>query len=263
MGKLGVVNVAEDTWFAYLRYLGATTPLNMRATSELTSISMDADIEPFNSVFDIHLSGSDMDSRVGSLLREYGEKGLSSIWWVGPSPRPVDLEAHLLTCGLQAAPPLASMEVDLSQVSLTAPANSHLVRSRDDLDRWIQVITTSRHTRPEHAAILRQLYSALSMEDTAACQHVTVTADRAPMACVSVFISGDIAGIYNIGVSPGGRGQGYGTSVLSAALAEARRRGCSRATLITRPAATPQFERLGFARGPELTRLVAEPAATC
>ena len=76
--------------------------------------------------------------------------------------------------------------------------------------------------------------------------NVLATLDGEPVACGSLWITGETAGVYNIAVLDQARHCGVGYAVTSFLLDEARARGCTESVLQATRLGRPVYERLGY-----------------
>jgi hypothetical protein len=67
-----------------------------------------------------------------------------------------------------------------------------------------------------------------------------------PVASSALAVSGDVAGVYNVGTPPQFRQRGFGEVATRAAIAEGVRRGCTRTTLQASAMGFPIYERMGY-----------------
>ena len=67
-----------------------------------------------------------------------------------------------------------------------------------------------------------------------------------PVASAAVVVTGDCAGVYNIGTPPAQRKKGYGEALTRAAIAEGVRRGCTTTTLQASAMGFSIYERMGY-----------------
>lgn len=67
-----------------------------------------------------------------------------------------------------------------------------------------------------------------------------------PVATAALVVSGDVAGVYNVGTPPEFRRRGFGEAATRAAVAEGVRRGCTRTTLQASAMGYPIYERMGY-----------------
>ena len=70
--------------------------------------------------------------------------------------------------------------------------------------------------------------------------------DDTPTSTAALIVSGDIAGVYNVGTPEPYRRRGLGEMVTRAAVAEGARRGCTLTTLQASDMGYPIYERMGY-----------------
>lgn len=70
--------------------------------------------------------------------------------------------------------------------------------------------------------------------------------DGAPAGTAATFVTGDVAGIYNVATVPGHRGKGVGAAVTWAAVSAGASAGGTRSILQASGAGAPVYERMGF-----------------
>lgn len=130
-----------------------------------------------------------------------------------------------------------------------APASPTLrVRATEPADRraWVETSVAGWSEDPMFARIIRSMAEIASANPAMA--HFLVERDGAPIATASMGIHGGVALLAGASTIPSGRGQGAQGMLLAARLAEARRRGCEIAMMVTAPGSTSQrnAERRGF-----------------
>lgn len=133
--------------------------------------------------------------------------------------------------------------------STGAPASHGLgVRTMEPPDRaaWIETSVTGWASDAMFAAIMRSIAELASAND--AMTHFMVERDGAPIATGSLGIHDGVALLAGASTIPSARGLGAQALLLAARLAEAGRRGCQIAMMVTAPGSTSQrnAERRGF-----------------
>jgi GNAT superfamily N-acetyltransferase len=131
-----------------------------------------------------------------------------------------------------------------------------------DLRAWVETSVTGWSEDPMVAGIIRSIAEIASANR--AMVHFQVERDGAPIATASMGIHDGVALLAGASTIPSGRGLGAQGMLLAARLAEARRRGCEIAMMVTAPGSTSQrnAERRGFRVAYTRTkwRLVRRPA---
>lgn len=157
------------------------------------------------------------------------------LWWLGPSSRPHDLAARLVRHGFVHASDNPGMVAPMANVRFTeAPVAIERVRDQAMLRTWNEVPSGSE----ERFELYASAFDAFS--------HYIAFADGAPVGCASLFITGEIAGIYNVVTVPTYRRRGIGAALTSFALRDARDRGCTLGALQASPMSVSMYRALGF-----------------
>jgi hypothetical protein len=111
---------------------------------------------------------------------------------------------------------------------------------------WIETSVTGWSQDPTFARVVREI-SEVAVENKV-MTHYVVEREGAPIATGSLGVHADIALLAGASTIPSGRGLGAQNLLLATRLAEAHRRGCQLALMITSPGSTSQrnAERRGF-----------------
>lgn len=138
------------------------------------------------------------------------------------------------------------------------------VRTAEPADRraWVETSVAGWSEDPMLANIIRSMAEIASANHTMV--HYLVERDGAPVATASLGIHDGVALLAGASTIPSGRGLGAQGMLLAARLAEARRRGCEIAMMVTAPGSTSQrnAERRGFRVAYTRTKWrLASPAA--
>jgi GNAT superfamily N-acetyltransferase len=153
---------------------------------------------------------------------------------VGRGYRPIELSTVLVqgTDGRVEAPSSPTLRVRAIQ-----PA---------DHRAWIETSVIGWSDDPAIARVVRPLAEIAAAND--AMVHYIVERDGAPIATGSMGTHEGVALLAGASTIPSGRGLGAQAMLLAARLAEARRRGCEIAMMVTEPGSTSQrnAERRGF-----------------
>ena len=128
------------------------------------------------------------------------------------------------------------------------PASALRVRAVDAADHaaWIETSVAGWCDDPAVTDIMRSMASIAAAN--AAMTHFIVEYDGAPIASASLGLHEGVALLAGASTIPAGRSLGAQALLLAVRLAEARRRGCDLAMMVTTPGSTSQrnAERRGF-----------------
>jgi hypothetical protein len=129
-----------------------------------------------------------------------------------------------------------------------APTSGLRVRTIEDADHaaWIETSVLGWSADPTFADIMRSMATVAAANT--AMTHFLVERDGAPIATASLGMHEGVALLAGASTIPSGRNLGAQALLLTARLAEARRRGCDLAMMLTTPGSTSQrnAERRGF-----------------
>lgn len=148
--------------------------------------------------------------------------------------QPVELSTVLVQ---EIGGPVDAPPAPLLRVRATEPA---------DVGAWIETSVLGWSEDPMLADIIRAMSETAGANRTMA--HFIVERDGAPVAAASMGVHEGVALLAGASTIPSGRGLGAQGMLLAARLAEARRRGCEIAMMVTAPGSTSQrnAERRGF-----------------
>ena len=144
---------------------------------------------------------------------------------------------------------LSSVLVQPLDGSLDAPSAPGL-RARttesSDRDAWIETSIQGWSADPTYGDVMRAMATAAFANRNMVS--FFIEREGAPIATGSMAIVDDVALLAGASTIPAGRGLGAQTLLLATRLAEARRRGCTLAMMVTEPGSTSQrnSERRGF-----------------
>jgi GNAT superfamily N-acetyltransferase len=127
-----------------------------------------------------------------------------------------------------------------------APGIQARIANSADREVWIETSVDGWSRDATYASSMRTIATAAFAN--AAMVHMIVERAGAAIATGSLGICDDIALLAGASTIPAGRGLGAQTQLLTARLAEARRRGCTLAMMVADPGSTSQrnAERRGF-----------------
>jgi hypothetical protein len=144
---------------------------------------------------------------------------------------------------------LSTVLVQGTDGDIAAPSSPALcVRAIEPADHraWIEACVSGWSSDPAVGRVVRTLAEVAAAN--AAMTHYMVERDGAPIATASMGIHEGVALLAGASTIPSGRGLGAQAMLLATRLADARRRGCEIAMMVTEPGSTSQrnAERRGF-----------------
>ncbi len=176
--------------------------------------------------------------------RFYAQRGLAPIYRLTPFSQPSELDGALHAAGYVAFDHTRVMGLDLSaRAAVVAPG---CVPVSVDVATFSRAAAALRDSPATEADA-----EAQRLAFTTVPAHYLVLEDGdAPIACGSIMIDDDVAGIFNMVTAPAQRGRGWATALVDALLVHAVARGARHAYLQVdagNEAARRVYRRFGFA----------------
>ncbi|TAL35759.1 MAG: GNAT family N-acetyltransferase [Spirochaetes bacterium] len=247
------IKAAEENLFAYVR-LFATHGENdyfedrhaLRFISEIGIPSMQS-----NSIYKMTLGGTgDADAGIRELVRPFSDRKLPVFLTTGPSSSPHDLAARLKKNGFTHAQTQRGMAINLNESSIAkVPAhglNVKRVESPEELKAWLAIYADGFDYSRSLADFIFTRYRRLFIDGAPPALHYLAYCSGKPAATFTVFVTGKMAGLYNIITVPEARRRGIATALTLTALDKAKELGCGFATLQATPMGAPVYRAIGF-----------------
>lgn len=204
----------------------------------------------FNNVLRARFDPAGAGDAIEEALAPFRERSVPCYWWVGRSSRPGDLAVRLRDHGLGSAFTASAMAVDLEKLPKGPPVPAGLevdeIREDDAFKEWSGFSTAAMGLPEETAAAWSDLHHSIGFSPEAPLRHFLATLGGDPVASASLFTGAGVAGLANLVTRQDQRGWGIGTSITLTALRSARVAGYRVGVLLSTPAATGLYRRLGF-----------------
>ncbi len=212
-----------------------------------TYAMFDGPDSPFTQTFGLGLFEATTPALLSDIEAFFEDRGAAVMHEVSPLAG-IDTVALLADRGYRPIE-MSTVLVQGIEGATRAPASQGLaVRTMEPPDRaaWIETTLAGWGNDVVFAPIMRSVVEILSAND--AMVHFMVERDGAPIATGSLGIHEGVAILAGASTIPSARGHGAQTILLGARLAEAERRGCEIAMMVTAPGSTSQrnAERRGF-----------------
>lgn len=184
----------------------------------------------------------DVDRRVEALVAEFTRRGLPFLWWPTPSTTSPALEAALVARGL-VREEVTGMHLDLHAPG--APILPEGVRVRRDppLTEFTAAMAEAFGMPLWVVAPMAVLLGSVPDEQL---HNVLLQDGDRLLGCGSLYLTGTVAGLYDIATVERFRGHGVGQAMTALLLDLAHRLGATRAILHATPMGVPVYRRAGF-----------------
>lgn len=213
---------------------------------------------PFNGVLRTTVPPERADGAIDTVSATLDSRGAPWSWYVGPASLPLDLAGRLRAKAFRVLDTLPGMAAPLHEAPdssahalPSAPAlRFEQVREEPSLEAFGTLLGLAFDMPP---AVVDPF---LRMLDAGDVRNFIALDDGEPVACASLVQAAGVAGLYNIGVLPDRQGEGIGTAVTAALMAEARAGGAETAVLWSSAAGLRCYRGLGFEERCRLTLYV-------
>ncbi len=208
-------------------------------------------IDYHNCVVRADLTPDATDAAIRGFCAALDQHGVPGTWHIGPSTRPDDLGARLLAQGFTPGGEEVGMALDLATLPDTHPTPAGMtverVAQQTQLDAFEAVLASGFGEGEREARWVCEMYARIGLGDETAWRHYLGRLDGTTVAAASLFLTGDVGGLYFISTAPAWRKRGIGSAITYAALQGARQARCRWAVLSASRAGLPIYQRLGMA----------------
>jgi len=173
----------------------------------------------------------------------YRRAGLRALYRITPYTLPTGLDAALATAGYMARDETRVMWIDLPRSLPVAPADASITQV--DAIEFAEVAAQLRGSPAAQAAAERQRIANSALRG----EFVTLREDGQDLACGSVLLEGETAGIFNMVTADAHRGRGHATAIVGRLLQHAAAAGAHKVYLQVDAGNTPArrvYDRFGF-----------------
>lgn len=253
----------EENEIQYWLYRARTAGWEVHQDSHLTWYYSGLDDSERNGVLRTDLPAGDADIHIAKMLAWFDSRSVPMSWWGGPSRRPTDLGARLVSHGLVSQGDDPGMAADLHTLreDLPVPAGFAVERVRDvDAARlWLRTLRNSNDGGPDVSQIPLSRFAPASFDDADPLRLYIASVNGAPVATAQVLFASGVAGLYFVKTIPAARRQGIGAGVTLAALRDARAAGYHIGVLGSSQMGVGVYQRLGFREYCKLTLHTRQP----
>ena len=248
-----IITAVEENLFAYIRFF-ANHKKNLYHEDDavLTFIS-ETDIPSMqsNSIYKIAINKeTNIDEQIKTLIRPFKDKKKPLFLTTGPSSKPENLKEHLEKNGIHHVQTQRGMALDLETYDekFELPNNLVLKKVEDetDLKNWLKIYTIGFDYSSSLGDFIYNQYGDKLINKKDDMTHYIAYLNGKPVSTSTLFITDNIAGLYNIITIPEGRNNGLGKIMTKVPLEEGKKQGCKIAILQATELGVPLYSKLGF-----------------
>lgn len=205
---------------------------------------------PYNGVLRTTIADGDADDVIAGVVRSFGEREVSFLWWEHPSCSPPDLGPRLEAHGLVAVEHVTGMSIELDGWSAEPPrpgVRYDEVVDAHALDAYENLIVRYWELPAESQAMVAALNRHWGPGKLPAHRWLAYV-DGQPVAKALLSLAGSpgVAAIYGMSVIPEARGRGIAAGLTTTMLQRAQEHGCHRVVLHSSEMAVEVYRRAGF-----------------
>lgn len=204
----------------------------------------------FNGIVYAHLQDDNLDREITDALTPFMARRLPMIWWIGPSSEPTSLHAALESYGLVHVADVPGMAIDLLGLPDSPTRCSEFtitpVHDMAALKQWMSITSIAFEIPDAVAGTLFDLEVRIGYDATLSLQRHVAHWKDTPVATATLFLTGDVAGIYTVATVPSARRNGLGSMLTTSLLHKARAQGYQVGILQSSEMGFKVYQRMGF-----------------
>lgn len=183
-------------------------------------------------------------------IAQYKSKGLPFSWCLDHRTLPVDLRMKLERAGFAYLGPIQGMALNLQEYCRPIPFPSPIrvlpVNTTEMLSDWGHVLEKTFTTTSNVIQQYMQLFEKKGLTSLRPFRHFIAKLQSETIGCCTLFIEGEIAAIYNIGVLEEYRHTGVAKELVSEMIQTAIDMNCRMIVLDTATQGAQLFKKMGF-----------------
>ena len=240
----------KANWLAYHYCLGRSPKVELSRGRYLSWLITDLPDFFTNLVVSAQLPSDRVDEIIEDALTHFRRKNIRRLSWLVQDEAEVgEMNEALLAHGLTFRETFSTeMAIDLATLMTDLPAVPCLkivpVIDRSALRQWIHIASIGFRIGEEFEKVWYELFAEVIFDMR--FRTYLALLNGKPVGTSQLFLSGGVAGIYNVSCIPEARGRGIGTAITLAPLLEARRMGYRIGILQASSRGYRIYRRLGF-----------------
>jgi ribosomal protein S18 acetylase RimI-like enzyme len=261
-----LIGAIEANLVQALADFGRLPQVHVHKGPEIMWFSTGIPLPRFNGIVQTRLPSLGIDDAIDEILSHFRSRGTPMVWWTGSSTQPDDLGTRLLRHGLSYAGDTPGMAVELCALGHKWPKPRGLTVSRVNdgtaLEDYIQALGRGFGDPACVGRAFFDFFAGLGFSDNLPWRHYVGYLEGMPVACSTMFLGVDVAGIYNVATVPEARRQGIGFAMTTLPLMEARAMGYHIGVLHSSPMGLNVYRKAGFREYCKITSYVWLPAGS-
>lgn len=246
-----MVNAVEANLFSLFQQLSGWPRVEVHDDRDCLWTLSDVQFPLFNSVMRARVGSHQVDALIGARIESCRDRGVPMLWWTGPSTAPADLGSRLERRGFLLEPAYGMAVrldggVGTARISRDSSVTIEEVCDRATLEEWSRVLCDAFGAPPPFGEAFGELACAIGLGAASSFRHFMARQHGQAIATCSVFFGAGVAGIYDVSTLPERRRRGLGALITSAAMEQARQRGCEMAILHASALGRRMYRSLGF-----------------
>jgi len=240
----------KANWKAYHYCLGGSPNVELSRGRHLSWLITDLPDFFTNLVVSAQLPSDRADELIEDALTHFRRKNIRKLsWLVQDEEEAGEMNEALLAHGLTFRESFSiEMAIDLATLLTDLPSVPGLkiipVIDRSALRQWIHIASIGFRIGEEFEKVWYELVAEVIFDMR--FRTYLALLNGKPVGTSQLFLSGGVAGIYNVSCIPEARGRGIGTAITLAPLLEARRMGYRIGILQASSRGYRIYRRLGF-----------------
>jgi len=251
--EISIIGAIEENLFAYIRLFAKNGVNDFHEDEEVLRFISDINIPSMqsNSIYKLHFNeNQDIDRALSLALKPFRDRKNPLFLTAGPSSNPGKLAPYLKKLGLMHAQTQRGMAMDMDnfnkEPSLPRELTVKEVATVEELRQWLRIYTDGFDYSSKLADFILNSYGDIFLGAQRPARHYIAYYKGKPVATSSLFITGDVAGLYNIVTVPEARRRGIGEALTLIPLIEAKKQGCVLAILQATDIGGRVYRKLGF-----------------
>ncbi len=244
--KVEALKAVEENTLLFWSHLNVE--INTTANSSLSFSGIPHPL--LNGVLRTQFPPEKSDQFIHDTISQYKSKGLPFSWCLDHRTLPVDLGAKLERSGFVFLGPIQGMALNLQEYCRPIPFPSAIhvlpVSTPEMLSDWGHVLEKTFTTTSSVIQQYMQLFEKKGLTSLRPFRHFIAKLQSETIGCCTLFIEGEVAAIYNIGVLEEFRHTGVAKELVSEMIQTAIDMNCRMIVLDTATQGALLFKRMGF-----------------